>query len=254
MKCAEQTDRFFEAPTIQVPTNRVAATRNEMEQAFQLVYESYLRSGLCRDNPHRMRVTPYHLLPTTTVFNAVLDDSVISTMTLIADGELGLPMESMYGELVAQRRAEGIRIGEVSCLADRRASHKRFMEIFYKLSRLLGQFARFHGLDQILIVVHPRHAPFYQRFLKFEPVGGLTACPHVENNPAVALCLDFAHVDRTRPTGYDSYFGIPISADRLQRPVWSPDYIERLGTLVDDCFEQVLIGDSYETEHRFCTV
>ncbi len=236
------------------PVYAVGQTASERETAFQLVYQSYLRSGLCRRNRHAMRVTPYHLLPTTTVFNAFVADTVVSTMTLIEDGDLGIPMESMYADQIAERRAAGLRVGEVSCLADRRSNCRRFLDVFCKLARLMAQYARFHGLDQLLVVVHPRHARFYERFLGFQPIGGLTECPHVQNNPAVALCLDFAQVDREPPDCYDSFFGMPIPADELTRPRLSARELVRLGELVDDCFEQADTMHHSSTEPRVCTV
>ena len=77
---------------------RIARTREEREAAFRLVYSSYLRSGLGEMNSHEVRVTPYHLLPTTEVFIAEYRNEVIFTMSLVADGAMGVPMEHVYGE------------------------------------------------------------------------------------------------------------------------------------------------------------
>ena len=44
-----------------------------------------------------MRVTPYHLLPTTEIFIALHQGEVVLTYTLVLDGRLGVPMESVYG-------------------------------------------------------------------------------------------------------------------------------------------------------------
>ena len=46
---------------------RKVSSQKELLSAFRLVYEQYLRLGLMKPNLHRMRVTPYHLLPTTEV-------------------------------------------------------------------------------------------------------------------------------------------------------------------------------------------
>ena len=87
---------------------KVAATQDERMAAFQLVYESYLQTGLIEPNPYQMRVTPYHLLPTTEVFVATCQGETIFTGTLVADGELGLPMESIFGREVALRREQDL--------------------------------------------------------------------------------------------------------------------------------------------------
>jgi len=123
-------------------TYRIASTRQEREAAFRLVYQSYLRSGLGEVNDYQMRVTPYHLLPTTEVFIAQLRGEVIFTMSLVTDGELGVPMEHVYGDEIARLRRQGLRVGEVSCLADRRAALERFFPVFLRTSRLMVQYAR----------------------------------------------------------------------------------------------------------------
>jgi len=199
---------------------QIAATREERAAAFRLVYKSYLRAGLGEPNPYEMRVTPYHLLPTTEVFIALLRGEAIFTVSLVVDGQLGLPMESVYRRLVAARRAQGLLIGEVSCLADRRSHFRRFFPVFLRLTRVMVQYARRQGLDELLVAVHPKHARFYQRFMSFEMIGEETAYPAVRNHPAVALSLDFAQIDRERPENYHTFFGEPLPDEELQpRPI-----------------------------------
>ena len=55
---------------------KIANSREERAAAFRLVYDAYLKGGLGEPNPHQMRVTPYHLLPGTEVFIAVLEGKV----------------------------------------------------------------------------------------------------------------------------------------------------------------------------------
>src|SRR5688572_10201296 len=76
----------------------IAQSRAEREAAFRLIYGAYLRSGLGIENAHGMRITPFQLLPTTTIFNARLTTGpeagvVFSTVSLVGDGEFGLPLE-----------------------------------------------------------------------------------------------------------------------------------------------------------------
>ena len=221
---------------------KIAATRDERAAAFRLVYQSYLRAGLGEANAHEMRVTPYHMLPSTEVFIAVLRGEVISTVSLIADSELGLPMETVYGREVAAHRDRGLSFGEVSCLADRRGSFRRFFPVFLKLSRLMVQYARRQGLDELLVAVHPKHARFYQRFMAFELTGEETVYPTVRNHPAVALNLDFARIDRERPANYDTFFGQPLPDELLEpRPI-TPADCEYFRPMVDPSFDFAPLG------------
>lgn len=178
-----------------------------------------------------MRVTPYHLLPTTEVFLATCRGETIFTMSLVLDGELGLPMECVYAEDVARRRAQGLVLAEVSCLADRRDQFRGFLPVFLSLSRMMAQHAWCRGVHELLVAVHPRHARFYRRYMAFEPVGPLRAYPTVRNNPAVALALNFDKVDRERPASFDTFFGQWLPEDQLKPqpiPLAQSDYFRRM--------------------------
>ncbi|MHC4402258.1 MAG: N-acyl amino acid synthase FeeM domain-containing protein [Planctomycetota bacterium] len=210
---------------------KIAATREERASAFRLVYRSYLEVGLGEPNPYEMRVTPYHLLPTTEVFLATLAGETVFTLSLVADGKLGLPMESVYGSEVETRRAQGVRLAEASCLADRRSQFRGFFPVFLRLCRLMAQYARREGIEELLIAVHPKHAKFYRRFIGFRAMGQPKAYPTVRNHPAVALCLNFAQLDRERPHSYDTFFGQPIHEEVLHpQPITAADcdYFSRM--------------------------
>jgi hypothetical protein len=196
---------------------KIASEREERVAAFRLVYQAYLRAGLIDANPHELRVTPYQLLPTTDVFVALCQGVVVSTVSLVGDAELGLPLEAIYGAEVTTLREQGLRFAEVSSLADRRRQLSRTLPVFRNLMRLMVQTARTRGIERLLVAVHPRHSKFYQRFLNFDPLGDEKSYPQVRNRPAVALALDFARLDRVRPVNYDTFFARSIPDDQLQR-------------------------------------
>jgi hypothetical protein len=205
-------------------TYKVADCREEREAAFRLVYEAYTQAGLMEANQYRMRVTPYHLLPTTDVFVAIHRSDVISTLSLIGDGEMGIPMESIYGEEVREMRDRHVHFGEVSCLADRRHDVVDFLPVFVSLSGLAVQHARHNGMDQLLIVVHPRHERFYGRLLGFERIGGEKSYPSVCDKPAVACNHQFDRLDQERYPLYDQIYGARYSPwELLPQPIWGAD-------------------------------
>ncbi len=192
---------------------RIAATRQEREAAFRLVYSSYLRSGLGEMNGCQMRVTPYHLLPTTEVFIAEYEGEVIFTMSLVTDGALGVPMENVYGEEIARLRRRGLRVGEVSCLADRRTELVRFFPLFLRTGRVLAQYAHRQGLDAIVAAVHPKHARLYRRYFDFRIIGEEKEYPTVRNHPAIALWAEFARLERERSASYLALLADPLGYD-----------------------------------------
>ena len=168
---------------------------------------------------------------------AVLRDETVFTVSLIGDGQLGLPMENVYGEEVRSLRKQGVRIGEVSCLADRRSKYRKCFPVFVRLCRLTAQFAWHQGLDRLLVAVHPRHARFYRRFMDFEPIGPERSYPSVQNRPAVALSLDLVRLHENRGKGYDTLFGPTIPAEQLAPARFDPSEADYLRPMIDPSFD-----------------
>jgi len=191
---------------------RISSNDRVLEDAFHLIYETYVTSGLVEPNPIEMRILPHHLLPDTEVFVAEEKGRVLSTVTLISDGDLGLPMEEIYPHEVAALRRKGKWLGEVSCLASHdTTSVSHCLEVL----RLMVQTARFRGLDCLAVAVHPKHMRFYKRFLAFEQLGEKISYPAVCHHPAVAMILDFDRIDREQPTNYWRFFGDPLPAETM---------------------------------------
>jgi len=211
-----QTPGFVRAKTCEDIQIRVASTCEERQANFELVYRSYLRAGLCPENEFGMRATPYQLLESTDIIQAELRGEVISTVSLVRDGELGLPMEALYPEEVAARRAAGIRLAEVSCLADRRQGTARFFGLFCELARVMAQLARKTGVDELVVVVNPRHAPLYRRYMAFEKIGDEREYDAVQGLPAVPLSLNFAKAKVEKPRSWHEFFGEQLPEDVLQ--------------------------------------
>ncbi|MFQ5731043.1 MAG: hypothetical protein ACE5KM_03705 [Planctomycetaceae bacterium] len=206
-------------------TYKIADSHAERIAAYRLVYRNYLRKRLILPNPHAMRVTPFHLLPTTTTLIGVQRGEVVSTVTLIGDGEFGIPMDTTNEDVVGELRGNGFSFGEVSCLAFNETESRRFLPMFIQLTRLMAQFARFHGMDQFLIATIPQHARFYKRFMGFKQVADEQPYPTVCNTTGVACCLDFNEIDRNRPACYDKFFGEAIPEARQTPRSMSEDEI-----------------------------
>jgi len=232
MSVAQHTLSLQEKTTEQIDY-RIASTRAERAAAFRLVYESYLEAGVAEPNEYAMRITPYHLLRTTEIFLATCGGRAILTMSLIADGELGLPLQSLYPEIAQRYRRQGFLCGEVGCLADREEHLGDFFPVFFRLSRLLMQYGRRRRLDALLVMCRPRHARFYRRCLGFHQVGEERPYPLVRNHPTVALSLEFARVQRERPELWDAYVRDLFPEEQLwPRPI-SPAQRDYFSTMVD---------------------
>jgi hypothetical protein len=206
------------------PAIQIAETREDRRSSFELVYHAYRRANLCESNPFGVRITPHQLLSSTDIFTAKVHGETISTLSLVTDSELGLPLEGVFPWEVEERRRLGLAIGEVSCLADRRSDMKRFCSVVVGLIRHMVQSARYRKLDQLLIAVHPRHARFYERYLAFDRISDERSYPSVCEHRAVALSLDFSMIDRHRAGDYQRFIGTPLSEDQVQpRPISEAD-------------------------------
>lgn len=238
------------------PVVRIARCDREVIQALELVYKTYLRSGFIGANSYRLRVTPYHLLPSTHVLVSFLEGEAISTTTLIGDGDLGLPMEDLYGDEVGERRQMGLRLAEVSCLADRRSDFERSFSMLVQLMSLTAQTAVYQEIDQLLVAVHPRHGAFYQRFFGFEVIGGLKSYEAVNNKPAVALALDLHRIAESCPRGHKRLFGKPLPVEELRPRRLSDDLLSYLAEAVSHLYPTqkpfpAQIGQAASGKHYF---
>lgn len=209
---------------------KIAQSREELRDSFTLVYHSYRRAGLVNENESQVRLTPFHLLPTTEVFVTKLQEKVVSTVSLIGDGELGLPLESIYPKNVELIRKRGLRMGEIGSLADRRDSPVRFIETFATMGRMLAQVAKQRGYDGLVAAAHPKHARLYQRILPFEQIGQTVDCPYANGNPAVMLALVFD--DHCGSELYERFFGSMSNATDTTPCPWDRETYEFFNQLL----------------------
>ncbi len=209
----------------------LARSLDDLLGSFKILYQAYVRAGLVNENPHELRLTPFHLLQSTEVVIAKLGETVTSTITMVSDSPAGLPMDDMYHEELEAIRQLGTGLAEIGCLADRRQSPIRFVKVFGELARLAVQVASNRGIGALVVATHPRHAGFYTRSFGFEQFGGVKGCPYVKGNPAVAMILNF---DRIRGTTlHDCLFGNPFEPNQLLRQPWDQATLDQLRNFLD---------------------
>lgn len=171
------------------PNIKIAETRDELSQSFALVYREYLASGYIKTpSPAEMHFSVYNFLPATCVFIYRSYLTVISTLTQIFDSELfGLPMDSLYRAQLDELRAQGRRISELSALATPR--EVRWCNLMVFLCRMTFEYSRMKKIDDICIMVNPKHVSFYKTLFLFEEFGPERFYGAV-GAPAVALRIN----------------------------------------------------------------
>lgn len=219
---------------------KVTDCRWEREQALQLVHRVYNRSGLVDDNASRKRVLRQHLADETDILVAKQRGQVVFTVSLVGDGVYGMPLESLFEEEVESMRAEGLRLAEVSCLAndmDLEDKRGRF-DTFVQVISLLLQTARRRGIDRLLLAVHPRHAKVYERMFGCVRCSDAREYASVRGNPAILCMHDFARLDELRYPLYEKIYTPTYSARQMDGKAMS--MAEKL------YFEQFLPAVDYE--------
>ncbi|RMF85183.1 MAG: hypothetical protein D6739_04855, partial [Nitrospirae bacterium] len=176
--------------------------------ALRLVHDSYVALGLMDPHPSGLRLLPHHLLPETRVFLAREGDEVVATLTLIPDSEVGLPLDAAYRREADALRLAGRRVAEISCLA--LAARYRRHDLLLHLFRLMHVYARHAGLDDLCVVVAPKHGRFYQHILLFEELGHYTELPHLNGAPARLYRQDLRTIEAATR---DQYADSPAASD-----------------------------------------
>jgi len=125
--------------------------------------------------------------------------NVVGTMSLCMDGEIGLPADENFSDLLDGLRKEGRRLCEPSRLAIDRNVTKRVFASLIHISYIFSH--NIHGFTDYVIEVNPRHVMFYKRMLGFSDFGAERPCTRV-GAPAVLLRLPLAHMgDQIRQWG-----------------------------------------------------
>jgi len=177
----------------------VARTLDDVLEAWQLVYVAYRRTELIDSNPFELHTMRQAVGPQTVVVTGCLGPLSVSTISGYMDSPAGLPLDSVYPDELSQLRGTGRRLAEVGLFGDRRDHLNRSAEGLFELMRFGYFYAMHGGADDIVIGIHPDHAPFYKRFFAFEQIGEARSYPTVKNNPVIPLRMDIRKVSALDP-------------------------------------------------------
>ncbi|MBD2463096.1 hypothetical protein H6G89_18840 [Oscillatoria sp. FACHB-1407] len=187
---------------------KIAETKSELEQAFQLVHDAYAQEGYIEPHPSGIRVCLMDALPTATTFVGMQGDKVVATTSLFPDSALGLPLDTIYKSEADHIRHQYRRIAEVGKLASNPDFRFRDSSIPLHLNKIMFLYAtEYLRVDDLVITVNPKHQRFYIDILLFEQIGEVKSLKSVNDNPAVLLRLDL----RTAKEQYRSvYQDLPL--------------------------------------------
>ena len=177
----------------------LAGTVDEVVDAWELVYRSYLRRGLIGPNPHGLHTVPQAVGPRTAVVFARRETRVVTTVSAYADGEGGLPLDAVFPDELNALREQGQHLVEIGLLAERHDRPGRSVDTLLEMMRFVFFYALGLGGDSIIVGVHPHHVKFYQRLIAFDPISDVRRYSAVRDHPVVLLQLEFARKLRRTP-------------------------------------------------------
>ncbi|HNX82543.1 MAG TPA: hypothetical protein PKL77_10420 [Candidatus Omnitrophota bacterium] len=232
---------------------RIARTRQETEEAYSLVYREYLERGYVKHTTSHMRYSIFNALPQTTTFIGKLEDTLISTVTIIPDTSIGLPMDNLYSQELAALRQKNYRICEIAMLATDNElfsegismmTNSTKMLVVFNLFKLLFDYASVKlNMDYMCITINPKHKLTYD-FLLFSEIGGIKTYDSVNGAPAIAMCLDLKNIkneceQKKRPVIAQIFLGKPTDPDKLNNKfIMAADDLRYFFVEKSDIFKQ----------------
>jgi hypothetical protein len=185
----------------------IAKTREDLDQAFQILHDAYVKEGFSKPHASRRRITDYHALPSTTTLVAKHAGQVIGTISVIRDGPFGLPTDQVMD--LTRFREKGERLGEVSSLAIRPDFRGRSGEVMFYLFKYMVHYSLdYFGLDRFVIVVNPDRVTLYESLLCFEPLHRSALKHYAFANDAPAVCATL-ELRRAAEIWHAAYAGVP---------------------------------------------
>jgi hypothetical protein len=166
---------FTPCPTLQLESGwpeeleiRIAEQESDLERAFQLFHDAYVREGLIERHPSGMRIVPQQLLPQSSVVVALWQNRIIGAASLVRDNPLGLPIEQSLS--LEKHRETGRRLAEISLLAFDPTEAELHSRIRLPLFRFMYHYARkCYSIDSLVLEATEESLPFYRDTLLFEP-------------------------------------------------------------------------------------
>lgn len=174
-----------------------AETESEMQQALNLVHDSYVELGYIDRHESEMRFSKFHALPTAVILVAKQGDEVIGTISILPDSAFGLPSEATWS--LGKYRQNGNILAEVSSLAIKKCHRTRRGKLLLPLCKIMIEYAiKILKVDGLVIATTHEVEPFYVHVLLFETVVKKTGQRHdlVKGNPSSCCYLP---VDDTLP-------------------------------------------------------
>lgn len=181
-----------------------ATTKDEIEQAFNLVYDSYLNLNYIDKNPDQLHLPKYLALPTTAILVIKLKEEVVGTMSIVMDSSLGLPTETTWD--ISEFKKNGLNIAEISALSIKNKMMHYKGQLLLPLVKLNYLFSRdILNIDGFVIATTCEIVPFYTDLLLYKKLPGIRGRKYDLVKGVKAACCFLKLDDSTYKNYYKVY-------------------------------------------------
>jgi hypothetical protein len=162
-------------PTIEYEI-RTITDPDQLISAYRFVYEQYVSAGYIEPNPLGMRLRGgFEMGWNITTIGAFIDDEIVATISLIRDGDDGLPIDSHYPGIVEATRERG-KVCEISNLAIDQSKRRDRSLLRDLISAVIGLISE-EGDCSVFISVSPGHTRHFSKRFGFQVVGEPRSAP-----------------------------------------------------------------------------
>ncbi|MCH2535755.1 MAG: PilZ domain-containing protein [Bdellovibrionales bacterium] len=260
------TDRIPEDLTF-----KVAESKEELEEAFKLVYESYKGVGIIDELDEKLWMTKYQLMPTTTILIAKWKQQIIATACIIVDSPLGIPVEEVAD--LTKFREKGYAISEVSSVAIHKDFRKMNPGILMPLWKYIYEYSYyFAGIDILVATIHQSVKGYFKHVLQFTELPrkeGAKKYSQVKDSNPATLMIDlntlikrYKKVYKNAPNEKNLYrYYVEVKFHNFNfgenpipgavNPVMKPSYLDYFLSKKPSIFKQLgeqevqMVGSSY---------
>jgi hypothetical protein len=203
------------------PATDLARSPERIVEAWRLVYRVYRHVGHIHPNDQAIHTSENAVRDETAVFVGLEHQQVVRTLTAIADGSIGLPLDHVYPQELTRLRRRNGKLMELGLFVDAQPATRSAFRGLFDLLRYAFYYGLYQGVSDFVIGVHPHHVGFYQRGYGFDPIGPASEHPHVRSRPVVLLHARVPNVlaRGLRYRGIMAMLGSPLASGCFeQRP------------------------------------
>ncbi len=165
---------------------------DEIKEAFRLLYDTYLSSGLQKPDPSLMKISFHNLLPISFLITVKKNGKVCGMLSVIQESDDRLPINELFNNEIGRIRKKDSLICELSGLAvDTSLMSGESRTVLLSLFRkafILGHDLL--GCTDFCMMVNPRHCDYYQKEFNYEKIGQIRHYDKVNGAPAVPMRLN----------------------------------------------------------------